>query len=269
MIGISSGQGGVPALRSGLLSEAGFRHAFFTRLGGVSLPPFDTLNFLAAVGDDALAVAENRRRAAHELGIESSRLYFLSQVHGTDARALLGDEDWDSVVRSSGDITLSKAAGVGCGVRSADCVPVLIADRKSGAVCAVHSGWKGTVSRAAVAGLMALRRCIGGEGDWVAAIGPHIERCCFEVGRDVAEALSRASVLGEQAVMAGQDGANPKVDLRAIVRAQLMEAGVSGISIDDVRGCTVCDSGRFFSYRRDKEKSGRLLSAIVAGRTGA
>lgn len=269
MIGISSGQNAVPALTSGLLTEAGFRHAFFSRVGGVSLPPFDTLNFLAAVGDDALAVAENRRRAALWLGIDSSRLYFLSQVHGTEARELLGNEDWDSVVRSVGDITLSKAAGVGCAVRSADCVPVLIADRKSYAVCAVHSGWKGTVGRAAAAGLMALRRLIGGEGDWVAAIGPHIERCCFEVGQDVAEALCKASKLGEQALIAGRDNANPKIDLRAIVRSQLMEAGVSEVSIDDVRGCTMCNPHQFFSYRRDREKSGRLLSAIVAGRMGA
>lgn len=256
-----------------MLSRAGFAHAFFTRLGGVSLPPFDALNFLAAVGDAAPAVFENRRRAAAYLGIASSRLYFLSQVHGTAARELWGDEDWDSVVSSTGDITLSKVAGVGCGVRSADCVPVLIADRKSGAVSAVHSGWKGTVARAAAVGVMALKRLLGGQGDWVAAIGPHIERCCFEVGLDVAEALKQASPLGEKAIVEGsahqQNDRKAKADLRAIVRAQLVEAGVENEWIEDVAGCTMCNPNLFFSYRRDGAKSGRLLSAIVAGRGGA
>jgi hypothetical protein len=120
-------------------------------------------------------------------------------------------------------------------------------------------------------GVRALRELIGaGGGELIAAIGPHIEACCFEVGEDVARELADASTAGESAVLRGSkvSGAppegKPRVDLRRIVRAQLEEAGIEPGAIDDVRGCTVCDKERFHSFRRDRDRSGRLLSAIVA-----
>lgn len=249
------------ALRSELLGSAGFSHAFFTREGGISAPPFDTLSFAVSVGDDPAAVRENFARAAGHLGVAIDRVYVLSQVHGTAHVELLGDEDRDLVVRAEGDITVSRAHGVACGVRSADCVPVLVADRASGAVAAIHSGWRGTVANATRAGVAALRIVAGGAGDLVAAIGPHIEACCFEVGADVAAELARCSSAGDAAVIAG---ARPRVDLRRIVRAQLIAEGLGPDAIDDVRGCTVCDRRRFHSFRRDGKRSGRMLSAIVA-----
>src|SRR5262249_10164823 len=188
-------------LTSALLAGAGFRHAFFTRAGGVSPPPWDTLNFAASVGDAPANVLENLRRAARTLGVSVARLYVLSQVHGTASRVLDGSEDRDEVVRSVGDIVLSRAAGVACGVRTADCVPVLLADRITGTVAAVHSGWRGTVAGAAITGVAALRQLGGGQGDLVAAVGPHIAACCFEVGDDVAASLAAGSPAGEHAVI--------------------------------------------------------------------
>jgi len=243
-----------------LLDRAGFSHAFFTRAGGVSQPPWDTLNFAAATGDDPAAVRENFARAATLLGVPTTRLYVVSQVHGVAAQVLTGDEDREAALRTIGDITLSRAPGVACGVRTADCVPILIADRTSGAVAAVHSGWKGTVANAAAAGLHALRALLGDRGDLLAAIGPHLEACCFEVGPDVAAELAACSPLGAAAVI---PGTRPHVDLRRIVRAQLEAEGIDPAAIDDVRGCTVGDSERFHSYRRDGKVGGRLLSAIV------
>lgn len=266
------------ALRSPLLIEAGFAHAFFTRRGGVSAPPWDTLSFSMAQGDSPETVRENRRRAARALGVSERALYYLSQVHGTDATLLHGDEDPEEVVRRVGDITLSSTPHVACGVRSADCVPVLLGDRRSGAAAAVHSGWKGTVLRASVIGLQRLRDHVatlgGGAPDIVAAIGPCISVCCFEVGEDVARQLSEASSAGESALgfgppteaaiaKSGSTAPTRRVDLRMIVRAQLRESGVLDTNIEDVPGCTVCDRDRFHSYRRDGERSGRLLSAIV------
>jgi hypothetical protein len=227
-----------------------------------------------AQGDDPAAVRENRTRAAARLGVPERALYYLSQVHGIDAVVLSGTEDPDEVVRRIGDITLSSTPGVACGVRSADCVPVLLAARDTGSVAAVHSGWKGTVARAAVAGAERLR-ALGGGADMVAAIGPCISVCCFEVGEDVAAQLAQASSAGEAALSwgppseaarrrSGSSAPTRRVDLRKIVRAQLIESGVPDASIEDVPGCTVCDAARFHSYRRDGERSGRLLSAIVA-----
>jgi YfiH family protein len=255
-------------LTSRLLAEAGFRHAFFTRRGGVSLPPWDSLSFAVSVGDDPEHVRENLDRAARALGVDRARLYMLSQVHGTASRVLTGAEDADEVVRSVGDVTVSRVPGVACGVRSADCVPVLVADRRSGAVAAIHSGWRGTVAGAGPAGVAALRALVGSEGDLIAAVGPHIASCCFEVGHDVAEALAACSKAGRGAVIA-DPGGRLRVDLRAVVRAQLEAAGIRGDQIDDVPGCTVCDAERFHSYRRSGPRSGRLLSAIVPSAVGS
>jgi YfiH family protein len=259
---LGAAEPGSGALRSPLLTEAGFSHAFFTRQGGVSRPPWDTLSFARSTGDDADHVRENYRRAALALGVSPERVYVLSQVHGTAARVLTGVEDREEVVRSVGDVTLSRAPGVACAVRSADCVPVLVADLDTGAVAAIHSGWRGTVAGAAPAGIAALRALAGGEGDLIAAIGPHIQACCFEVGDDVAASLAACSAAGARAVVASS-GRKPRVDLRLVVRAQLEGAGLASDRIDDVRGCTFCEPERYHSYRRSGPRSGRLLSAIV------
>ncbi len=250
---------------SPLLEEAGFRHAFFSRQGGVSQPPWDSLNFSTASGDEPEAVRVNLRRAAAEIGVSADRIYYLSQVHGCDHRVLSGDEDREAVVLEQGDITLSSVPGVGCGVRAADCPAVLLADRLTGSVAAIHSGWRGTVAQVAAAGVGALRKLIAGPGDLVAAVGPHIERCCFEVGPDVAARLAAASDCGAAAVDWGFS--RPHVDLRRVIEAQLRNAGVR--EVDHVPGCTMCDPERFHSYRRDGPRSGRMLGVIAAREPGA
>ncbi len=250
------------ALTSALLTSAGFRHAFFTRRGGVSPPPWESLNFAANTGDAPERVAENLARAARVLGVEAHHVYFLSQVHGVASRAIGAGDDRSAVLRSEGDITLSSVPGVACGVRSADCVPVLVGDRASGAVAAVHSGWRGTMANATAAGIAALREMTGARGDLVVAIGPHVQACCFEVGADVSAQLAACSSAGERAVV-DAGGTKRRVDLRMIVRAQAEAEGVAPAAVDDVLGCTICAGELFHSYRRDGPKSGRLLSAIV------
>ncbi|HHH29614.1 MAG TPA: laccase domain-containing protein, partial [Polyangiaceae bacterium] len=215
------------SITSELLAEAGFRHAFFTRRGGVSRPPFDSLNFSISVGDDAGAVGENLARAAHALEIPVERIYFLNQVHGTVAHRLHGREAPRDVCRREGDITLSAAANVGCGVKMADCPAVLVGDRRSGAAVAIHSGWRGTVAGAVPAGLRALRELLGAPGELVAAVGPHIEQCCFEVGEDVAERIVAVSDAGDTIV--DRTRPKPHVDLRRVIDGQLRLSGVSEV----------------------------------------
>ena len=250
------------ALHSRLLDAAGFQHGFFTRQGGVSKPPWDTLNFSFTTGDDPAAVRSNWERAARHLGVDADRIYVLRQVHGIAHCVVTGDEAPHTVMGQAGDIAMSQVGGVACGVRTADCPAVLLADRRSGAVAAIHSGWRGTVAGAAAAGMAALRQLVGDAGDIVAAIGPHIEQCCFEVGDDVAQQLAEASQLGERAI----DRSHPKphVDLRGIIAAQLAATGLSPAAIEHVRGCTLCEPQRFHSYRRNGKRGGRLLAAIVA-----
>jgi YfiH family protein len=258
------------ALFSSLVAGAGFRHAFFTRQGGVSQPPFASLSFSVSVGDTPEAVAENLRRASEVLELRRDRIFFLSQVHGRERHWLDGEQTPEQVLGLRGDITLSSSPEIGCAVRTADCPAVLIADRRRRVVAAVHSGWRGTVLRAVESAVAELRA--SGAEDLIAAVGPCIERCCFEVGADVAAELAAASSLGERAVLRDPPpettkqrttGSGLYVDLRAILAAQLSDAGVT--EVDQVEGCTMCDAELFHSYRRDGPKSGRMLAAIVGG----
>ena len=246
-------------LESPLLRSAGFRHAFFTRNGGVSEGPYRSLSFSIAAGDEPRHVTRNLERAALALGVESARVHFLSQVHGPITHTLSGSETQAELIHVEGDALVSHVAGLACGVRSADCVPVLLADRKSGAVAAAHAGWRGAVNGIVSSAVAALRG-LTPNPDLIAAIGPHISLAAFEVSEDVAQTLLDASHDPE---IIDRTRAKPHVDLRRMLRAELRGLGLADGSIDDVWGCTVLEPARFFSFRRDGKASGRHLSAIV------
>jgi YfiH family protein len=253
---------GAPYLESALLRQAGFCHAFFTRSGGVSPGPFASLNFSISVGDEAENVAENLERAAASLGIPRSGIFFASQVHGSAVRCVSSDDSPEEVLYEPADGLVTACGRVACAVRTADCVPVLIADCATGAVAAAHAGWRGVVCGIVAATITALRELRGSTGPLIAAIGPHISRTAFEVSGEVAEQLARSS--GDPGVVDRALGPRPHVDLRRAVRAQLAAAGLAPEAIDDVLGCTYTEPERFFSFRRDGSRSGRHLSAIVA-----
>jgi YfiH family protein len=246
-------------LESRLLREAGFRHAFFTRNGGVSLGPYRSLSFSIAAGDSAGNVSQNLERAASALGVESTRIHFLSQVHGALSHTLSGRELQSALVEVEGDALVSCAPGLACGVRTADCVPVLIADRQSGAVAAAHAGWRGAVCGIVSSALAALR-ALSPSPDWIAAIGPHISATAFEVSEDVAQTILAAS---RDPNIVDHTHERPHIDLRRMLRAELRWQGLRDDAIEDVWGCTVSEPARFFSFRRDGKASGRHLSAIV------
>ncbi|HEX3855143.1 MAG TPA: peptidoglycan editing factor PgeF [Polyangiaceae bacterium] len=246
-------------LESALLRRAGFRHAFFTRRGGVSSGAYQSLSFSIAAGDSADNVRQNLERAGTALGVDSERIHFLSQVHGPVARTLDGTEVQSALINLEGDALLSRAPGLACGVRSADCVPVLLADRRSGAVAAAHAGWRGAVQGVVGATIDALRALVPNP-DLIAAIGPHISLQAFEVSADVAETILNASL---DPHIVDRSHQKPHIDLRRMLRAELHAQGLDDAAIDDVWGCTVLEPERFFSFRRDGKTSGRHLSAIV------
>jgi YfiH family protein len=235
------------------LKRAGFPHGFATRAGGVSEGAYASANFGA--GEDAANVAENVRRFAKRVGFDPSELRQVTQVHGArvvDARTLRdagAREEADALVLGAGGDAGARAIGV----RVADCVPILVGSRARG-VAAIHAGWRGVVSGVVGAALGALKA-----DDAVAAIGPCIGACCFEVGADVASQI--ATACGEPRVVARREGDKARVDLRLAVRAQLVAHGAR--DVEDVPGCTRCNAVRFFSYRRDGGLSGRHLAAIA------
>jgi YfiH family protein len=248
--------------QSPILLRAGFQHAFFTRLGGASQGPFASLSFSTAVGDDARQVDENLRRAGELLGVDAGHVLYLSQVHGRHAYFYRSPQQRAETITLEGDCIGGSEPTNAYGVRSADCVPVLLADDASGAVMAVHAGWRGVVCGAVEAGVQRLREEIGGAGKLLAAIGPHISKVAFEVSEEVARELA-ASCPVPGAVLRPPGREKPFVDLRFIVTKKLLALGLDEGAIDQIGGCTVLEPGRYFSFRRDGQRSGRHLSAIV------
>lgn len=242
-------------LRSPLLTKHGFAHGFATRIGGVSAAPFDSLNLGRSVGDDPDAVAENVRRFCEALGTDE--LFEASQVHGrrvlevadADRIADVRKEEADALVTSHGAV----------GVRTADCMPILIADPETRTVAAVHAGWRGVANAIAIEAVERLKARGIPPSRLVAAIGPHIRGESFEVGPEVVDAIEPVACGARFLVRASQKS---HVDLAAVVKAQLEQMAVA--HIDDVGGCTLTDPERFYSHRRDRGRTGRHLSAIVA-----
>ncbi len=251
-------------LLSPLLAHAGFRHAFFTRVGGASQGPFESLSFSTAVGDDPEHVDENLRRAGALLGVGSEHILYLSQVHGREARFYAEPTLRSNTITLEGDCIGGSATDCAYGVRSADCVPVLIADDVSGAVMAVHAGWRGVALGAVAAGIECLRKNLPSGGRLLAAIGPHISGAAFEVSEEVAsQLLAACPSRSKRALLRRAGSEKPHVDLRFIVTEQLLSLGVDGSAIDQVGGCTRLVPEQYFSFRRDGKRSGRHLSAIV------
>lgn len=255
----------IPLLSSPSLSAAGFRHGFSTRAGGVSEAPFDSLDFAILRSPERLR--ENQRRLASALGVTPSQLHQTRQVHGrvvvvaSGAPTPMLEQEADALVAEPG-------SGHGVVVRVADCVPVLVADPKSGRVAAVHAGWRGIEARIleVAVGHLAAAPSAGPPSAFVAAIGPCIGACCFEVGADVAARIARAT---DPRVVVRSDADKAFVDLRLAARVQLETLELATARVDDVPGrgpggCTRCQPTRFYSYRRDGDASGRLVAAIVA-----
>lgn len=254
--------GVIPLLRSELLDRAGFAHGFSTRDGGVSAPPFASMNLARAVGDDPEAVSENYRRFAEALAVPVERLFETNQVHGSAVCVVDGGSEVVATRGRDADALVTRIPGLAVGVRVADCVPILLADPDSGAVAAVHAGWRGCAAEVLDRSLDALEAHAGiPPRRLLAAIFPHISERAFEVGDEVVDALT---AVAHGVPFVDRTRAKPHVDLGAVVRAQLLARGVPAAQVERVPGCTYGEPERFHSFRRDGKRSGRHLAAIVA-----
>jgi YfiH family protein len=227
-------------------------HAAFTlRSGGVSTAPFASLNLGAHVGDQAAAVAENRRRVRTQLRLPHEPAW-MEQVHGTEVL----DLDLHGPARGiTADAAFTRRAGPVCAVQVADCLPVLLAVSDGSAVAAAHAGWRGLVAgvlEASVKSLTAEPRRL------LAWLGPGICAAHFEVGDEVRSAFL-ARDPGAAREFASNDRDRWQCDLAGLARRRLTTLGVSAIFGGD--WCTYADTSRFFSYRRDG-RCGRMAALI-------
>ncbi|MGI2259313.1 peptidoglycan editing factor PgeF [Shewanella sp. GXUN23E] len=226
--------------------------AVSTRDGGVSLPPFNSLNLGDHVDDDPRAVAENRRRVQALFAMPGQPVW-LEQVHGTDVVTLpLNPLE---VHANRADASYTKLPGQVCAVMTADCLPILLCDRQGTEVAAVHAGWRGLCNGVIEA---ALQKFLAPACDIQALIGPAIGPTAFEVGAEVREAFVIADIAADKAFLPASPG-KYFGNLEMLAHQRLVAAGITDIHCTSE--CTYTLSEKYFSYRKSP-KTGRFASFI-------
>ncbi len=247
---------GVVTLHSSLLDDAGFeKHCFTTKLGGVSEGHLAQTN-LSFSREEKDKVLENYRRVTDAVGIDMGAMALTCQEH-TDIVREIGKEYKDCgfyISESAVDGYITNQKGICLCVFVADCVPVLIADPKNRAVAAVHSGWRGTAKGITKNAVKMMQSKYGSDpADLVAAIGPCISKCCYEVGQDVYEQFGRPEFFTPR-------GDKYMLDLVGANIAVLNEAGVR--QVDACCECTFCKSDLYYSHRATNGKRGNMAAMI-------
>jgi polyphenol oxidase len=264
---------------------------FSTRLGGLSraycaedAPGELNLGFTA--DDDREVVTANRRLLAEAItGNAETPLVAIRQIHSS-VLVLSGGKDAVRERPCKGDGLMTDQPGVLLGIQTADCIPVLVADRKRRAVAAFHAGWRGTVKRIVEAGVGRMRLEFGSRPeDLIAAIGPGIGPCCYAVGEEMLSSFEAQFVYGRELFREvystdevrtkypmlfltqrapGHSPIGPSLHLNLIEanRRQLLDAGLKPRSIQVIGGCTNCHPELFFSHRASKGHAGRMMSVI-------
>ena len=244
----------VPALGS-------LPHGFLGRSGGVSVGTVAGLNVGLGSHDDPAAIATNRARALGGVAPDA-QLVSVWQVHSADVVTV--NEAWSDDVRPRADALVTARTGIALGIVTADCAPVLFADREAGVIAAAHAGWKGALSGITDATVAAMEACGARRANIVAAIGPCIARASYEVDEGFRLRFVEADAANARFFLDGRAG-HAHFDLEAYVAHRLAAAGIGrvvALGLD-----TYADPERFFSYRRATHTGaadyGRQLSFIA------
>ena len=247
------------------LTEAGFKNACSCRLHGESDVVEGTLNLALHVGDDVEKVLRNRKAFAAAVGVDANRFTTCQQVHGSKVvqvtKELVGSgaKDFTNTIAGT-DALISNLPDVPLMLFYADCVPVLLADLETGAIGLAHAGWRGTVANIGAKTLAAMGEAFGTKPENVlAAIGPSIGACCYEVDDFVRDQAS-----GYEEFFAPKGGDKYQLDLWGMNAKQLQEAGVSEENITVAGVCTNDNVELFCSYRAEQGKTGRMGVCLCA-----
>jgi polyphenol oxidase len=254
---------GIKILVSRNLEEKGFINAFSTRLGGVSPFPEDALNLSGIFEDSVENIFENRRRFLRVFE-DDLQLSMVWQTHSDLVKIVRNQTDIENTEEKF-DALISSLENLLIGVKTADCVPILLGDTRTGAYAAVHAGWRGTVESIVVKAVEKMSRNFGTKAeDLVCAIGPAATVKNYEIGQDVIDAFAKNFPGSDYLFEPTREG-HAKIDLHLANKEQLLSAGVNPENVDIAPLCTMERTDLFFSYRVEKSKygkTGRLLSVI-------
>lgn len=240
---------------------SGIPHGFFGRRGGVSVGALASLNTGIGSGDDDVAIAENRRRAGDAV-LPGAALVGVYQVHGRDCATVAAP--WRDADRPHADALVTDRPGVLLGILTADCVPVLFADREAGVVGVAHAGWKGALAGVTDATIAAMAALGASPAHITAAIGPCIGTASYEVDMAFVDRFIADDAANDHFFRAGRAG-HAQFDIAAYVAARLARAGLARVEISGDDTCALADD--YFSYRRaclhGENGYGRQISLIA------
>ncbi len=258
--------GNTTILKAWNLERAGLvAHCFSTRVGGSSESPFDTMNLGLHVGDDPATVVENRCRLVQAAKLDPLGITTAEQVHGCSVAIISAADAGRGAAACAEsipavDALITNVPGPVLTLFFADCVPVYLLDPVHRAIGLAHAGWKGTALKVAAETLQAMTNHFGtSPTDCLAAIGPAIGRCCYDVSADVAIRVREAS--GDDRVIARANQDTWRLDLKLANWATLRASGIPEENIAVSHHCTACHPHEFFSYRRDG-KTGRMAAVL-------
>ena len=224
---------------------------FTTRCGGVSLPPFDSLNLGFDTPDNPLNVRENHKIVYTYTGVEETHSALMKQVHGKNVSIVLNGGIYPAT-----DGLVTSKCGVMLGIRIADCIPLLLFDPVHSIIGAIHCGWRSITAGIAEEAIRIMCEEMGTHPeDIMAAMGPAAGPCCYEIGEDTADHFRPSSIISCKGKLFS--------DIRAELQAHLLDAGLNGLNIEICSDCTICNENLYFSHRRDGLYSGRMLGYIM------
>ncbi len=224
---------------------------FTTRCGGVSPPPFNSLNLGTDTPDNPLNVHKNLSIVYGYLGVDENNTAIMKQVHRNNVVIVS-----KGGVYPSTDGLLTSSCGILLAVRVADCIPLLLYDPVHEVAGAVHCGWRSIAAGIAREALSRMNADMETRPeDVIAVMGPSAGSCCYEIGEDITEYFQPASIIRRDGKLYG--------DLRAELSYHLLGAGLNGNNIEIVSDCTICNENLYFSHRRNGLYSGRMMGYIM------
>lgn len=247
------------------LERVGFTNAFSTRIGGVSSLPTASLSLGNFRQDSRENVLENRRRFQTALNAADWSLVTANQIHSADVRSIRDSKDANSEPTACDALTANLPRTL-LAVQTADCLPVLLVDERTRAFAAIHAGWRGTLARIVARTLERMQQSFDTQPrDVLAAFGPAIGPCCFEVGPEVIDQFEKEFPVANNAISKRQPNGKAHLNLDHINRQILLEGGLRPERIFGCELCTFCRTDLFFSYRREhgaEQPIGRLMGVV-------
>jgi polyphenol oxidase len=238
------------------------RHGFSTRHGGKPRSSQNSFNLGYTEWDSSKRVDENRNRFLSALNLPGMPLATLHQVHSNRVHIIKDiPGQWN---QADGDALVTKVEGIALAIQIADCLPVLIADPVKNVLAAVHSGWRGTLGKIFIETVREMENVFGSEpGRLLAAIGPGIRACCFEVGLEVASLFDKEFPGCALAKPINTRPGKFLLDLPRALEIQFQAAGIRPEKSFDLGKCNRCNTNEFFSYRAEGSNSGRMMAVIA------